>query len=60
MLIMMPVPIKRYGTPAEIAGAVALLCGPDAGYITGDIIHVTGGLQWMGQTVDMAPISRWT
>lgn len=37
------VPLRRYGTPEEIAGAAAFLCGPDAGYITGHVLAVDGG-----------------
>jgi NAD(P)-dependent dehydrogenase (short-subunit alcohol dehydrogenase family) len=33
----------RWGTPAEIAGAVAFLAGPDAGFITGAVLAVDGG-----------------
>ena len=37
-------PMKRYGTSAEIAGTVAFLVSPDAGYITGQNLRVDGGL----------------
>jgi 3-oxoacyl-[acyl-carrier protein] reductase len=37
-------PMRRVGTAAEVAGAVAFLCGPDAGYITGTTVNVDGGL----------------
>ena len=30
-------------TPGELAAAVRYLCGPDAGYITGQTLHVNGG-----------------
>ncbi|MCK4757829.1 MAG: SDR family oxidoreductase, partial [Thermoplasmata archaeon] len=30
--------------PADIAKAVAFLCSDDADYITGEIMHVNGGL----------------
>lgn len=36
-------PIKRVGTPADIANAVAFLASEQAGYITGETLHVTGG-----------------
>lgn len=36
-------PIKRWGTPKDIAGAVSLLCSPKMCYSTGDIINVDGG-----------------
>lgn len=35
--------VGRRGTPAEVANVVAMLCGPDSGYITGQAIHVSGG-----------------
>ncbi len=38
------IPMRRYGQPADIAGIVAFLAGPDAAYITGQIIGVDGGL----------------
>lgn len=37
------VPIGRSGTPQEIAHVVTMLCAPDAGYITGQVITVDGG-----------------
>jgi 3-oxoacyl-[acyl-carrier protein] reductase len=38
------VPLGRMATPDEIAGVVAFLAGPDAGYITGAVVPVDGGL----------------
>jgi len=38
------VPLGRYGEPEEIAATVRFLCGPGAGYITGQHIHVSGGM----------------
>lgn len=35
--------LGRYGQPEDIAGAVAFLAGPDAGYITGATLTVDGG-----------------
>ncbi|UUZ45513.1 SDR family oxidoreductase [Janibacter limosus] len=35
--------MRRPGTPEDIAGVIALLVGPDAAWITGDIIDATGG-----------------
>ncbi|MEM8796400.1 MAG: SDR family oxidoreductase [Pseudomonadota bacterium] len=35
--------IKRYGNPAEIAGAVAYLTGPEASFITGTTLMIDGG-----------------
>tara|TARA_R110002111_G_scaffold144048_1_gene210209 strand:+ start:425 stop:1168 length:744 start_codon:yes stop_codon:yes gene_type:complete len=38
------VPIKRLGKPEEIAGAVSYLASEDAAYVTGETIHVNGGM----------------
>jgi 3-oxoacyl-[acyl-carrier protein] reductase len=42
--ILASVPLGRYGLAHEIAAAVAFLAGPDAGYITGAVLPVDGGL----------------
>jgi len=38
------VPMQRMGDPAEVAAAVGFLCGEEAGYITGQIFTVDGGM----------------
>ncbi|MBN9392573.1 MAG: SDR family oxidoreductase [Chloroflexi bacterium] len=38
------VPLSRFGTPQEIASAVAFLASEDGAYITGQVIYVDGGL----------------
>jgi len=38
------VPLRRAGTPSEVAGVVCFLASEDAEYITGQVIHVDGGL----------------
>ena len=38
------VPAQRLGSPDDIAAAVAFLASPEAGYITGETLHVNGGL----------------
>jgi NAD(P)-dependent dehydrogenase (short-subunit alcohol dehydrogenase family) len=38
------VPLGRAGTPDDIAGACSYLCSEEAGYITGQIIGVNGGM----------------
>jgi len=38
------IPLRRLGQPADIAAAVAFLCSPDGAYITGETLHVNGGM----------------
>jgi len=42
--ILSKVPMKRFGQPEEVAGAVAFLASQDASYITGVEINVDGGI----------------
>jgi 3-oxoacyl-[acyl-carrier protein] reductase len=37
------IPLGRPGTPAEAAGPVFFLCSPWANYISGQVLHITGG-----------------
>jgi 3-oxoacyl-[acyl-carrier protein] reductase len=37
------IPLRRIGTPQEVARVVCFLAGPDAGYITGKVLQVDGG-----------------
>ena len=38
------IPLRRFGQPEEVAGLVSFLAGPDAGYITGQVIGIDGGV----------------
>lgn len=38
------IPVNRFGTPEEVADLVAFLAGDGAGYITGEVISINGGL----------------
>jgi 3-oxoacyl-[acyl-carrier protein] reductase len=38
------IPLNRLGNAQEVAAAVAFLASPEAGYITGETLHVNGGL----------------
>lgn len=42
--LLAQVPLERLGTPADIAAAVAFLSSPGAAYITGETLHVNGGM----------------
>jgi len=42
------VPLGRPGTNEDVAGAVAFLASPAAAYVTGEVLHVNGGL-YFGQ-----------
>lgn len=42
------VPLGRLGTPAEVAAVAAFLLSPLSSYITGQVIHVNGGLSMYG------------
>ncbi len=36
-------PLGRIGTPGDVAAAVAFFASPDADYLTGEILNITGG-----------------
>jgi len=38
------IPLSRAGQPEDVARAVRFLAGPDAAYITGQVLHVDGGM----------------
>lgn len=38
------IPMQRFGEAEEVAGVVAFLASKDASYVTGEVIHVNGGL----------------
>jgi 3-oxoacyl-[acyl-carrier protein] reductase len=38
------IPLGRLGAPADVAAAVSFLCSADGAYITGETLHVNGGM----------------
>ncbi len=53
------VPLERIGDPADLAGPAVFLASDDAGYVTGDVLRVDGGMlaQQRSATVDICPPS---
>lgn len=43
-LMLGQIPLGRLGKPEEIAALVSFLCAEDAGYITGETLHINGGM----------------
>jgi len=38
-------PLKRIGRPEEVAAAIAYLASADAGFVTGAVLHINGGIR---------------
>ena len=42
--LLKQIPLARLGTPEDVASAVLFLASPQAAYITGETLHVNGGM----------------
>ena len=38
------IPLKRAAEPEDIANVIAFFCSDDASYLTGQILHIDGGM----------------
>ena len=43
-MLLQQIPLGRLGQAEEIASLVSFLCGPSAAYISGETVHINGGL----------------
>jgi len=43
-MLLAGIPLKRMGTPVELAKTVSFLAGPESSYITGQVLHLDGGM----------------
>src|SRR5690606_19089091 len=42
--LLQSTPLRRFGTADDIAGTIAFLCSPLAGFMTGEVLQVNGGI----------------
>ena len=52
------IPMRRVGTPSEVAAVIAFLCSPGGAYVTGTTVVVDGGADAWGQAESPPPLER--
>lgn len=50
------IPLGRWGEALDIAQAAAFLCGPEASWITGEVLRVSGGMEGVGAAPPKKPM----
>jgi NAD(P)-dependent dehydrogenase (short-subunit alcohol dehydrogenase family) len=53
------VPMRRTGTPQEVAHVAAFLLGDEAAYVNGEVISVDGGSAWVNSVRPAGGAGRW-
>ena len=53
--VLKTIPLGRWCTPEDVAGAVAWVVSPDASFVTGELINVTGGFTGYGLAPPKVP-----
>ena len=43
-MIAAAIPAQKFGTPDDIASAVVFLASQESGYVTGETMHINGGM----------------
>jgi NAD(P)-dependent dehydrogenase (short-subunit alcohol dehydrogenase family) len=53
------VPMRRTGTPSEVAHVAAFLLSDEAGYVNGEVVSVDGGSAWVNSVRPAGGAGRW-
>jgi citronellol/citronellal dehydrogenase len=53
-MVKKAIPMKRFGSAAEVARCIVFLCSPAASYVTGETLYIDGGARLWGETWPIA------
>ncbi len=53
--VLKTIPVGRWCTPDDVAGAVSYVASPEASFVTGELINVTGGFTGYGLAPPKVP-----